>query len=409
MSFRPLIAVCGTTGVGKSQLAIDLALYLKNKFHGENGWKGARIINSDAMQVYAGLDVLTNKMPESEQAGVEHLLMGFKHPGEQYVVGQWVKDAMTAVTTMHARKEIPIVVGGTSYWLQHLLFSDRLLHKGVEGTAPQADDGLQHAINSLPHNLRDLYDNLSERELPASADLPENAFAMHELLNALDPAMAARWHWKDTRKVLRSLCIVKESGRRPSEILREQARTASLSRYDSLCFWVHADRDVLNERLCMRVDKMLEQGLLDEVRTLMALAKEDADEDASTSSSGADQSKEFTSSIYQSIGYREFHGYLSTLTGHPDASDKKYQEAAENMKISTRQYARRQVSWIRNKLIPAIQLDAESWAANVRDPAVRITSDFLCGRPMESPLSSDTARELLTVKSLPSKYVLCPL
>jgi tRNA dimethylallyltransferase len=89
MSFRPLIAIFGTTGVGKSNLAIQLGLALK---------PGARIINADAMQAYAGLDVLTNKIPEPERHGVEHLLMGFKQPGEQYVVGQWVKDAISAVS-----------------------------------------------------------------------------------------------------------------------------------------------------------------------------------------------------------------------------------------------------------------------------------------------------------------------
>ena len=99
MSLRPLIAICGTTGVGKSKLAIELALALaqneQQARHG--GYTGARIINADAMQVYAGIDILTNKVPANEQCGVEHLLMGFKHPGEQYVVGEWVKDAMRLV------------------------------------------------------------------------------------------------------------------------------------------------------------------------------------------------------------------------------------------------------------------------------------------------------------------------
>lgn len=96
MSLRPLIAIYGTTGVGKSKLAIELALALAERERG-GGYRGARIINADAMQVYAGLDILTNKVPVEEQRGVEHLLMGFKRPSEQYVVGEWVKDAMRAV------------------------------------------------------------------------------------------------------------------------------------------------------------------------------------------------------------------------------------------------------------------------------------------------------------------------
>lgn len=98
MSLRPLIAICGTTGVGKSKLAIELALSLQlQTSHSTHGYNGARIINADAMQVYAGMDIITNKVPPEEQAGVEHLLMGFKKPGEQYVVGQWVRDAIQVV------------------------------------------------------------------------------------------------------------------------------------------------------------------------------------------------------------------------------------------------------------------------------------------------------------------------
>jgi tRNA dimethylallyltransferase len=99
MNALPLIAICGTTGVGKSKLAIELALHL-TRDSTRDGWRGARVINADAMQVYRGLDIITNKTPESERQGVEHLLMGFKAPGEQYVVGQWVQDALTVVSSL---------------------------------------------------------------------------------------------------------------------------------------------------------------------------------------------------------------------------------------------------------------------------------------------------------------------
>lgn len=96
LPFRPLLAICGTTGVGKSKLAVELALRLSST-QLAHGWNGARIINADSMQVYAGMDIITNKIPVQEQKGVEHALMGFKKPGEQYVVGEWVKDAMREV------------------------------------------------------------------------------------------------------------------------------------------------------------------------------------------------------------------------------------------------------------------------------------------------------------------------
>lgn len=88
-SLRPIIAICGTTGVGKSKLAVELALSIA---------EGAAVINADSMQVYDGLDILTNKLPREEMKGVPHLLMGFKKPGEQYVVGQWVEEAARAVS-----------------------------------------------------------------------------------------------------------------------------------------------------------------------------------------------------------------------------------------------------------------------------------------------------------------------
>jgi len=88
-SLRPVIAICGTTGVGKSKLAVELALRIA---------EGAAVVNADSMQVYDGLDILTNKLPREEMKGVPHLLMGFRKPGEQYVVGQWVEEAAKAVS-----------------------------------------------------------------------------------------------------------------------------------------------------------------------------------------------------------------------------------------------------------------------------------------------------------------------
>lgn len=96
MAFRPLIAICGTTGVGKSSIAVEIALQLKERSF-KHGWRAGKIINADSMQVYEGLDIITNKMPSKDRKGVEHLLMDFKKPGEQYVVGQWVQDAIKLV------------------------------------------------------------------------------------------------------------------------------------------------------------------------------------------------------------------------------------------------------------------------------------------------------------------------
>lgn len=96
MSSKPLIVICGTTGVGKSKLGIELALALSSG--GQHGpYNGARIINADSMQVYVGMDVITNKVPVEERCGVEHLLMDYKRPGEQLTGPEWIRDAMEVV------------------------------------------------------------------------------------------------------------------------------------------------------------------------------------------------------------------------------------------------------------------------------------------------------------------------
>lgn len=100
---QPLVCIIGTTGTGKSQLAVDLALALA---HGSKTaispcWDGGTVINSDAMQVYEGLDIVTNKVTEEEKKGVEHRLLGIRKPGEEYYVSQWVKDAIVEVSFWH--------------------------------------------------------------------------------------------------------------------------------------------------------------------------------------------------------------------------------------------------------------------------------------------------------------------
>ena len=96
---KPVLVICGTTGVGKSQLAIELAHALQAAKSSRS--PAAKVINADSMQVYEGLDVITNKVTVNEQQGVEHLLMSFKKPGEQYVVGEWVRDATSAVSEIY--------------------------------------------------------------------------------------------------------------------------------------------------------------------------------------------------------------------------------------------------------------------------------------------------------------------
>ena len=133
---------------------------------------------------------------------------------------------------MHANKELPIIVGGTSYWIQHLIFPDRLVSKEINRIPSSMPSEQQHwspelekLIDSLPPELLDLMQNLPA-ELPAATDL-DLAFRLHSLLSILDPVISQRWHWKDSRKVLRSLQILMETKKRPSDIIFEQSSMAA--------------------------------------------------------------------------------------------------------------------------------------------------------------------------------------
>ncbi|TFY71261.1 hypothetical protein EVG20_g1741 [Dentipellis fragilis] len=423
MSLSPLIAICGTTGVGKSKLAVELALKLSQGSY-SHGWHGARIINADSMQIYKGMDIITNKIPVPERQGIEHVLMGFKDPSEQYVVGQWVRDAMSEVAKAHERKQIPIIVGGTSYWIQHLIFPDRLA-ADPDHPARTLDstpsEGLATSLAQLPPELLRLFYALPDIPPSASED-PEGAFSLHALLSALDPVVASRWHWRDTRKVLRNLIIMRDQGRRPSEILSEQSQRIIRPRYRTLCFWLYAKPEVLNTRLDARVDDMISQGLLNEIRDLHRISIEAPASLASSQTSGGiedeGQKPDYTLGLYQSIGYKEFHAYLEQSI----PSDQAFDAAVEAMKLSTRKYAKRQVSWLRNKLLPAIYaanesvdtkdvaaylLDAtelgDKWGSEVRDNAASLTQgNFLDNKALPEPSSlSEIAKTMLSVPSKP--------
>ncbi|KAG1836655.1 tRNA isopentenyltransferase [Suillus subalutaceus] len=436
-TLKPIITICGTTGVGKSKLSIELALKLAQGMH---GWKGARIINADSMQVYTGMDVITNKVPVAERMGVEHLLMDFKQPGEQYVVGQWVQDAIKAIDETHRMDMIPIIVGGTSYWIQHLIFPNRLPTPGQS-----LSDSVAQSIANLPPELLELFNALPEHP-PSAASHPQDALLLHNLLTALDEPVAQRWHWRDTRKVMGSLRVIKDTGKAPSEIIIEQSKTALIPRYRTLCFWVYAEPSILNERLDARVDDMIKEGLLNEIKELRAIASSPARSSPDAvekkpavvtgpSDESAAKQTDYTVGIYQSIGYKEFHDYLAS----PEPSEKLFASAVEQMKYGTRQYAKRQIRWLKNKLLPAIYsanggsdhaaallpvylLDAtelgDQWTSCVLNQGERITEAFLGNETLLDPLSlSERAREMLTIDVKPTspteilrarKKVVCP-
>ncbi|KAK1079164.1 tRNA dimethylallyltransferase, mitochondrial [Friedmanniomyces endolithicus] len=389
LSREPLIAIISATGTGKSQLAVELA----TRFNGE-------IINGDAMQLYAGLPIITNKTTLEEQKGIPHHLLGCIGLQEPtWVVGMSVNRALTVIEEIRRRGKLPILVGGTHFYTQSLLFRESLVEN-------HADTGEHAGIGVGEERV----------ELPV---LQQSTEMLYAELQKVDPVMAARWHPRDRRKIQRSLEIYFRTGRTAAEVYAHQRRLAGSGavtsimddadragtkeqnmRFDTLIFWVHAEKSVLRERLDARVDKMLEAGLLEEVLTLDAYAEAEA---------AAGRPVDKTRGIWVSIGYKEFKEYMHALqNGEASEKDLEYwkHNASSKTKNSTRQYAKRQIRWIRSKLInslPASKIlylldgtDVSTFDSTVIDPAVELTSLYLSAQSMPDPSSpSSAAAEML--------------
>ncbi|GAB7358069.1 hypothetical protein MBLNU230_g0231t1 [Neophaeotheca triangularis] len=383
----PLIAVIGATGTGKSQLAIEIA----RKYNGE-------VINGDAMQLYDGLPVITNKVTEEERKGVPHHLLGKIGLDEQtWVVGKFVRNALGVVEEIRGRGKLPVLVGGTHYYTQNLLFRDQEL--GDPGGNQEGEE----------------YVEAKEDKWPI---LGESTEVVHQELRRVDPVMADRWHPNDRRKIQRSLELFLQTGRKASDIyaeqrLRKQGAAGESAhgyvpfmRFRTLMLWVHTDTPVLHERLANRVDKMLDAGLLEEVHTLNAFADQQA---------LAGQPMDETKGIWVSIGYKEFKPYQQALNdgGHSQEDlAKLHAEAVEKTKIATRQYSKSQIRWIRIKLVNALAQanasqslylldasDAPAFDQVVVEPAVELTGKFLrCEKMPDAKTLSPQASELLVPK-----------
>jgi tRNA dimethylallyltransferase len=398
----PLLVVLGATGTGKSQVrsslylefkltTAQLAVDLAKRFDGE-------IINGDAMQMYDGLPIITNKITVEEQQGIPHHLLGFIALDEEpWRVGLFQKKAGQIIKEIRSRGRLPIVVGGTHYYTQSLLFDHSLLSEQAEGEEQ--------------YNAEFSNEEIVER-FPVLSGPTE---IMIERLKEVDPVMADRWHPKDRRKIRRSLEIFLTTGKKASELYAGQKErklqgnvengisTSLVGDGSTLLFWVHTESEALKRRLDNRVDKMLDAGLLDEVKSMEIYLSRD---------SQAGLTVDRTRGIWVSIGWKEFEPYLKALeTGTASQLDLKklYELSIEQTKAATRQYAKRQVRWIRLTLIPALLdenaldklylldgTDISQWAEAVSKPAINVTGRFLEGNELPPPQElSDAAQQIL--------------
>ncbi|KAF1983159.1 tRNA isopentenyltransferase [Aulographum hederae CBS 113979] len=388
---RSLIVIVGSTGTGKSQLAVELA----SRFNGE-------IINGDAMQLYDGLPIITNKITTEEQKGIHHHLLGCIDLNEPtWTVGTFVQKACTVIEEIRSRGKLPILVGGTHYYTQSLLLGTSLADQ-ARGPEESNDSNQQCDFPIL--------------EEPTDVILAK--------LREVDPVMADRWHPNDRRKIRRSLEIWLKTGKTASQTYEEQRsarengavqepsllETSGLEddvtqmRYPTLILWAHAEKAALNSRLDARVDTMIKNGLLDEVKSL---------DDIFLTKQAAGETIDRTRGIWVSIGYKEFESYQKALRFNDVSEEelaKLQRTAIEQTQAATRRYAKSQIRWIRIKLIHALRAanaadyfylldgtDLQAWDTSVLDPAVSLTESFLNGADLPPPASLSTlAADLLS-------------
>ncbi|KAL6941811.1 hypothetical protein ACO0RG_002949 [Hanseniaspora osmophila] len=330
---KKIIVIVGTTGVGKSQLSIDLA----SKFNGE-------VINSDSMQVYKHVSTVNNKHPLEERNGIPHHVMDLIDLDDDYNIHKFEKDCLQSIRSIHSRGKLPIVVGGTHYYLQSLF-----------------DKKIDQDYNS------DLIDPNHKLFLEEN---DSNYKVLYERLCQIDPYVSTKFHPNDGRRIKRMLEIFYSTGQKPSDIFTNQKFNL---KFDTLFLWVYSNPAELSARLDLRVDKMMKVGSggLEDVQLLYKLYQH-----------GKMTPQSLDHGIWQVIGFKEFLPWL--LDGEQDAG--KFQEGIERMKIKTRQYAKSQVKWIKNTLIPDIKgsnmyildaTDLSKWHQLVAETAEPIVQKFL--------------------------------
>ena len=277
-----ILVITGPTATGKTRLSVELA----KVFDGE-------IVSADSMQVYRGMDIGTAKVTRDEMQGVAHHMIDVAEPSEDYSVSRYVAEADRAVRDILARGKLPIVAGGTNLYIDSLVAGT-----GFAGRAEDAD--LRGSLNAR-------YDELG-------------GAAMLEYLRGFDPERASKLHPADKRRIVRAIEVYTLTGQ---TITRHDEETKRLpKRYDAIKLVLSfADRAVLYGRINERVDKMVSDGLFDEVRLLL------------------DGGLPPESTAMQAIGYKEPAAYLR--------GEISKDEAVELIKLSSRRYAKRQLTWLR--------------------------------------------------------------
>lgn len=280
---RPLIILTGPTAVGKTSLSIRLAKRA-----------GGEIISADSMQVYKGMDIGSAKIMPEEMQGVKHYLIDELMPWEEFNVVKFQSYAKRYMEEIYSRGKIPILTGGTGFYIQSVVYD-------IDFTETEEDSAYRIALEKL-----------------AAEKGPEY---LHEQLRAVDPASAEVIHANNVKRVIRALEYYKETGE-PISKHNEEERSRQ-SPYNFAYFVLNDNRDLVYERINQRVDKMLAEGLVEEVKRL--------------------KTEGCTRGMVsmQGLGYKEILDYLDGKCS--------LEEAVYVLKRDTRHFAKRQITWFKRE------------------------------------------------------------
>ncbi len=292
---RNMIVLAGPTAVGKTRLSIELAKAV-----------GGEIISADSMQVYRHMDIGSAKIRPEETQGIPHHLIDILEPWEPFNVVVFKECCEACLPGIYARGHIPIVAGGTGFYIQALL---RDIDFTEETCSGDMEEGLSKEDAA---GYRDFLEKLA-------AD--QGAQKLHEMLAAVDPDAAAAIHTNNIRRTVRALEYFHLTGERIS--CHNDTERRKPPAYNACYFVLNDIRERLYERIGQRVDEMLSQGLVEEVRRLRDMGC----------------SREMCS--MQGLGYKEILAWLEGETG--------YEQAVEILKRDTRHFAKRQLTWFRRE------------------------------------------------------------
>lgn len=310
-SFKPLVILVGPTAVGKTAASIGLAKALNGE-----------IISGDSMQIFKGLDIGTAKISQSEMDGVVHHLIDIKEPWESFSAAEFKRLADEAIADIHSRGKLPIIVGGTGFYINSVLYE---YHFGEAET-----------------------DEAYRAQLQQYLELHGNE-ALWQLLLEKDPVSAERLHSNDTKRVMRALEVLHVTGTPASE--RQNTVDRQTMRYDAVYIALNLSREILYQRINHRVEQMMAEGLEQEVRNALA---QGVPQDALSMTS---------------LGYRQMIQYFN--------GEISLERAVELIQRDTRHFAKRQLTWFRHD--PNIQwVDKDGKTdAQIQQELLKVITDTL--------------------------------